>query len=153
VTANAAPARRGWRVVARHQLGAAVATGADFGVMIACVQAGLPAAAGTAVGAGAGAGVSFALGRHWIFPAGSRERVHVQAIRYGLVSLASLALNALGEFVLHDVGRLQYVVARVLVAGVVGLAWNYPLQRGWVFAGRTNVSERASERRQNRRFA
>lgn len=123
--------------MARHQLGALAATLVDFAVMIGCVHAGLPPVAGTAVGAGSGAVANFSLGRHWIFPAGSPERVRRQAVRYAVVSLASLALNTLGEFVVHDVAHVQYVLARVVVAGVVGLAWNYPLHRAWVFAPRS----------------
>ena len=130
---------QGWRVVARHQLGAAFATAADFAIMVVCVHAGLAPVAGTALGAGGGALLNFALGRHWIFPTRSGDRIHLQAVRYALVALGSLALNTLGEFVLHDVGRLHYLVARTLVAGAVGLAWNYPLQRGWVFAPRAVI--------------
>ena len=42
---------RGWRVVARHQLGSVFTTAVDFGVMIAVVHLGLTPVAGTAIGA------------------------------------------------------------------------------------------------------
>ena len=113
-----------------------MATLVDFGTMIACVHAGLPPVAGTAIGAGCGAVTNFTLGRHWIFPTRTPGRLDGQALRYGVVSLASLALNTLGEFVVHDLAHVQYVIARVMVSGVVSLGWNYPLQRGWVFAPR-----------------
>ena len=128
---------RGWRVVARHQLGSLVTTGVDFSAMIALVHLGLTPVAGTAIGATCGAVTNFALGRHWIFPADAPARVHRQAVRYAIVSAASLGLNTLGEFVMHDLLRVQYVVARLIVAVVVSLSWNYPLQRAWVFASRT----------------
>ncbi len=127
---------RGWRGVARHQAGALVATLVDFGTMIACVRAGLPPVAGTAIGASCGAVTNFSLGRHWIFRVVSPGRIQGQALRYAIVSLSSLALNTLGEFVVHDVAHVQYIVARLIVAGVVGVGWNYPLHRGWVFAER-----------------
>jgi putative flippase GtrA len=57
-----------------------------------------------------------------------------QVLRYGIVSIASLLLNALGEFVVHDRLRVQYVAARLVVAVLVSVAWNYPLHRAWVFA-------------------
>jgi putative flippase GtrA len=117
-----------------------VGTFLDFATMIACVQLGLAATLGTAIGAACGAVTNFSLGRYWIFRAKTPDRVHRQALRYGVISLGSLALNTLGEFVLHDVARVEYVVARVFVAAAVGLAWNFPLQRGWVFA---SVGERS----------
>jgi putative flippase GtrA len=124
-----------WRTLAKHQAGALASTAVDFGVMIAVVQAlGLSPVMGTVAGATAGASVNFTLGRRWIFPTGGPTRVHPQAVRYAVVSLASLLLNALGEFVLHDLLRVQYVAARLVVAVVVSIAWNYPLHRAWVFA-------------------
>ena len=127
-----------WRVVARHQIGALVATAVDFGTMIALVHAGLSPVAGTAIGASCGATANFTMGRHWIFPADTPARVHRQITRYAIVSAASLGLNTLGEFVMHDVLHMQYVVARLIVAVLVSLAWNYPLHRAWVFASRAH---------------
>jgi putative flippase GtrA len=124
---------RGWRVIARHQLGALAASVVDFLVMIGCVHAGLVPVAGTAIGATCGAVTNFTLGRHWIFRASTHGSAPRQAGRYAVASFTSLALNTLGEFVVHDVAHVQYVVARLLVAGFVGLAWNYPVHRAWVF--------------------
>jgi putative flippase GtrA len=127
---------RGWRVVARHQLGALVTSAVDFAVMITAVHLGLTPVAGTAIGASCGAVTNFTLGRQWIFPADAPARMHSQAVRYAIVSATSLGLNTLGEFVMHDLLRVQYVVARLIVAVIVSLGWNYPLQRAWVFASR-----------------
>ncbi|HEY2513965.1 MAG TPA: GtrA family protein [Polyangiaceae bacterium] len=126
-----------WKVLARHQLGAFAATALDFAIMIACVHAGLPPVAATAIGASCGAVTNFTLARHWIFPAGASGRVHRQAIRYALVSLTSLGLNTLGEYLLVDVAHLHYLLARVLVAGLVGIGWNYTMHRSWVFTQET----------------
>ena len=123
-----------WQTLVRHQLGAFLATVLDFAVMIGCVHAGLRPVLGTAIGATCGAVTNFTLARHWIFPAGAAGRVSGQAIRYALVSFASLGLNTIGEYVLFDVVHLDYLVARVLVAGVVGIGWNYTMHRTWVFA-------------------
>ena len=123
-----------WKTLARHQLGAFAATALDFATMIACVHAGLGAVVATAIGATCGAVTNFTLARHWIFPAGASGRVHRQAVRYALVSLASLGLNTLGEYLLVDVVRLHYLFARVLVSGLVGIGWNYTMHRAWVFA-------------------
>lgn len=133
--------RRGVGSVARHQLGALVASIVNFSVMIACVHAGLSPVAGTALGAACGAATNFTLARHWIFPSDSPDRAYRQAVRYGLVSAGSLGLNTLGEFALHNGAHTQYVLARLLVAVSVSLAWNYPLQRLWVFAPRRTRPE------------
>jgi putative flippase GtrA len=122
-----------WQTLARHQLGAMVAGGADFGTMIFCVESlGASPVAGTIVGAALGALVNFCLGRAWIFRA-APDRPANQAVRYAVVSAASGGWNALGEYLLHDVARVQYVVARALVAVAVSLCWNFPVQRRFVF--------------------
>jgi putative flippase GtrA len=117
----------------RHQVGAVVATGIDFGTMSALVSLlGLPAALATAIGATVGGASNFLLGRHWIFAA-KEGRTAAQAWRYVLVSATSLVLNSVGEYLLHDRARIQYLVARILVATVVSVGWNYPLQRSFVY--------------------
>jgi putative flippase GtrA len=124
--------RVGWTLV-RHQLGAAAATAVDFATMILLVERlGLTPVAGTAVGASVGAVTNFLLARTWIF---RRHSGHwaTQGMRYVLVSVASAGLNVLGEHLLHDVARVQYVGARVLVSVAVSLLWNFPMQRHFVF--------------------
>jgi len=127
------PGRGLWWTLGRHQVGAVVATGVDFAAMIALVErAGLSPVAGTVVGACLGAITNFVLGRVWVF---RRHSGHwaAQASRYAVVAGASAGWNALGEHVAHDVAGVQYVLARVLVAIVVSLLWNFPMQRRFVF--------------------
>jgi putative flippase GtrA len=114
-------------------VGALVATGVDFSIMVAAVELlHLPAAFAAACGAVCGAVTNFLLGRRWVFRAHSGAFAG-QAARYAAVSAASAGWNALGEYLLHDGARVEYVIARVVVSLVVGLAWNYPLQRSFVF--------------------
>jgi putative flippase GtrA len=117
----------------RHQVGAILATGIDFGVMSVLVSLfGLPPALATAFGAAVGGASNFLLGRHWIFAA-TDGHAGGQAWRYVLVSATSLALNTAGEYILHDRVGIQYLVARVIVASVVSVGWNYPIQRSFVY--------------------
>lgn len=135
MTTGAAAGRPGgWlRLVGRHQVASLVTTAIDFSVMVALVQLlGAPAALAAVAGAGVGAVVNFRLGRSWIFDA-RHEPVAGQALRYGVVSGASAALNGGGELLVHDVAGVHYVVARCLVAALVSLAWNLPMQRHFVF--------------------
>jgi putative flippase GtrA len=125
--------RIAWLVLARHQVGALAATIVDFTTMIVWVHTlGASPVLGTAIGAACGAVTNFVLARRWIFR-DSAGGAPEQALRYALVSLGSLGLNALGEFVAHDVAGIPYVLARVLVALAVGVCWNFPAHRAFAF--------------------
>lgn len=127
-----------WQTLGRHQIGAAIASCVDFGTMILCVEKlSVSPVAATAVGATLGAITNFCLGRMWIF---RRKSGHPagQAARYALASAAGAGWNALGEHLAHDLAHMQYVLARILVAIVVSVFWNFPVQRRFVFReGRT----------------
>jgi putative flippase GtrA len=120
-------------MLGRHQIGGLVAGAVDFGVMILAVEAcHASAVVGTAVGATLGAVTNFTLGRVWIFRH-AQGGAGGQGIRYALVSATSAGLNTLGEHFVHDVARVEYVLARVFVAVAVSLAWNFPMHRWFVF--------------------
>jgi putative flippase GtrA len=128
----------GARMFVRHQAGSIAATLVDFSVMIACVRfLGLTAVVGTVIGAASGAVTNFLLGRRWIFRA-HEGHAGAQAIRYALVSITSLGLNAVGEYILHDILHIQYVVARAFVAIAVSVSWNFTMQRAFVFRAETS---------------
>ena len=122
----------------KHQAGAAAATLFDFATMSLLVEASLlqPELA-TAVGALCGAVLNFMLGRSWIFVAqkdhGPGTIFGEQVARYALVAGMSLAWNTVGVALLFRGLGLQYFLARVLVALVVSLSWNYPMHRWFVF--------------------
>ncbi len=120
----------------RHYASSLAAAVVDFGLMVICVEAlhARPVPA-TVVGAACGAVTNFLLGRYWIY---QRHDVAArgQAARYALVSAASLGLNAAGEHLFADVLHVQYLLSRVITALIVSTAWNYPLQRFFVFGER-----------------
>jgi putative flippase GtrA len=117
----------------RHQVGSLVATAVDFGTMTLLVSGlGVPPALATAVGATLGGVTNFLLGRFWIFAA-DKDPAAGQAGRYLFVSGASLGLNVGGEYVLHDLLGIQYLLARVLIAIAVSVLWNFPVQRAFVY--------------------
>jgi putative flippase GtrA len=121
------------RVLLRHQLGSLLSGLVDFASMIAAVELlGASPTLGAAMGAALGGVTNFALGRRWIFN-GASESPRVQALRYVVVSAASLSLNVAGEYLFTSVLHQQYVFARMGIALAVSLFWNFPMQRGFVF--------------------
>jgi putative flippase GtrA len=120
----------------RHQVGALVATVVDFGTMTLLVSGlGATPVVGTVIGASAGAVTNFTMGRRWIFRS-TASGPAPQAGRYAVVSGTSLILNALGEYVLSSRLGLQYQLARVIVAILVSILFNFPMQRYFVFRTR-----------------
>jgi putative flippase GtrA len=118
----------------RHHAASLVATATDFVTMVGVVElAGASPVIATAIGAAAGAVVNFLLGRHWIYEHGNGT-IHGQALRYLIVTVASLGLNTGGVYLLAGVLGLHYFPARVITALVVSNGWNYPMQRFFVFA-------------------
>jgi len=136
-----APPRGLLALLGRHQIASVLSTAVDFGVMVLVVELlGRSAVVGTLAGATCGAVTNFQLGRRWIFDA-RHEGAAPQALRYAIVSGGSAALNALGEYVAHDVLGLYYLAARALVAITVSFAWNFPMQRHFVFR-RPRISDK-----------
>jgi putative flippase GtrA len=120
----------------RHQVTAIAATVVDYAVMILLVSlVGLGAVQGTVIGAACGGFTSFSLGRRWTFRQ-TEESAGAQALRYVVVSAASLLLNGVGEWLFSSVLGVQYVIARVITSLLVSIGWNYPLQRAYVFKTR-----------------
>jgi len=130
------PARRKdpfLHLLGRHQLASIAATGVDYLTMICLVSlVGLGPVLGTVCGASCGAITNFTLGRSFTFRV-THRRPHGQALRYAMVSAGSLAWNAGGEHVLAIMLGVQYVLARLVVGTLVGLAWNFPMHRYFVF--------------------
>ena len=120
-------------LLSQHQLSSLAATGVDYCVMILCVSVfGLGPVLGTVIGAFCGALTSFTLGRRWVFQAHEGD-IRGQALRYAAVSALSLCANAGGEWLLVHRLHLHYIVARVITSMVVGIGWNFPMHRHFVF--------------------
>ncbi len=105
----------------------------DFGLLFGLVELlHVWYVAATALGAAAGAVTNFLMNRHWSFKAADAE-VSGQAFRYGLVSVGSLCLNTGLVYLCTDFGKIHYAISVVAVSLVVGFAFNFPLQRQYVF--------------------
>ncbi len=121
------------KTLTRAQVASAVASVVDFTVLIFSVEGvGIWYVAATAIGAASGAITNFLLNRNWSFRARS-EGMRTQALRYALVSLGSLILNSAGVYLVTDLGGAPYVISKAIVSFLVGLLFNFPLHRRFVF--------------------
>jgi putative flippase GtrA len=117
----------------RAQIAAGIGTAADFGLLFLLTEIfGVWYVASTAIGALAGAVTNFFLNRHWSFNAAHRK-AHHQAIRYSIVSGISLLLNAGGVWALTESTHLHYGYSVFLVSITVGVFFNFPLHRYFVY--------------------
>lgn len=81
----------------------------------------------------AGGVTNFALGRNWVF--NKREKnIPLQAIKYILIWTGNLLLTTLGVFIANKYLGLNYIVAKIIVAIIMGTTYNYLLQKKFVFA-------------------
>jgi putative flippase GtrA len=88
--------------------------------------------AGSITGTIAGGVLNFMIGRLWAFSAGE-GRIEWQFIKYVLVWTGNLLLNAAGVFMITHYVGLSYVISKILTAIVVGIGYNYVLQKKFVF--------------------
>jgi len=127
------------RTFLKTQISSLLATAVDFLVTIILVEAaGLHYAAATVLGAVSGAFANFIINRNWSFRAGEGSIKH-QGLKYFCVWLGSVILNTLGIYLLTAHLGISYVVSKLLAAIVVGIAFNYTLQRHYVFASHEKI--------------
>jgi putative flippase GtrA len=121
----------------RSQIASLTATIVDFSCLVFLVEvAHIWYVVGTVIAGFLGAFVNFMLGRHWSFTADD-EAFHGQAIRYAAVCAASLVLNSLGVYLLTEYLKMHYAMSKVVTAILVGVLFNFPLHRRFVFSRRT----------------
>lgn len=120
-------------VFIKAQASSLIASGVDFCVTIISVELLLwKAVTAGAVGTITGGIVNFLLGRQWVFKA-KNEAIHIQVFRYILVWLGNLGLNIAGMALLVNVLDANYVFAKIFVSVLVGICYNYVLQKKYVF--------------------
>ena len=118
---------------AKAQLTAQVATIVDFGMTIFLAEAcGMWYAYATFLGAVSGGIVNCCLNYRWVFHAQGQKKKYV-ALRYFLVWTGSILLNTLGTYALTELSGTSYIIMKALVAVIVGIVWNYQMQRFFVF--------------------
>lgn len=76
--------------------------------------------------------VNFLIGRHWVFKSSTAPLFH-QGKKYFLVWIGNLLLNALGVYLLIRIAGVYYIVSKVVTSITVAVAYNYPIQKRYVF--------------------
>lgn len=117
----------------KAQAASLAATGFDFLTTIVLVNVfGWWYLAGSITGTIAGGVLNFMMGRLWAFNAAER-RIEWQFIKYVLVWTGNLLLNAAGVFMITQYVVHSYVISKVLTSVIVGIGYNYVLQKKFVF--------------------
>ena len=80
----------------------------------------------------AGGIVNFFISRHWVFKSAD-EHVFSQGKKFFITWTGNLILNAAGYYLLVHYTNIHYMVAKLIVSLAVMLAYNYPLQKKYVF--------------------
>ncbi|MBN1961180.1 MAG: GtrA family protein [Deltaproteobacteria bacterium] len=120
--------------LARSQLSSLIATGVDFAIVALLLSLRVHYLIAAVLGVLIGAGIDFSIKKWWAFAARG-GMLHRQMLRYAMVSATSAGLNALIAYILVDGLQMQEFTGVAIAAAIVGIAWNYPMQRFHVFAG------------------
>jgi putative flippase GtrA len=117
----------------RAQVSSGIATVLDYGVLFLFTEIfHVWYVLATAAGALIGAVANFLINRHWSFRA-SHGHLTRQAKRYFVVSGLSLLLNTAGVYAVTELVHVHYALSVVVVSLAVGILFNFPLHRHYVY--------------------
>jgi putative flippase GtrA len=88
---------------------------------------------GNLLGNIAGGITQFTLARNWVFNAGE-GKIPFQVFKYILVWIGNLLLSAGGVYFFTHYLGLNYIISKTISSIVLGLTYNYFLQKKFVFA-------------------
>lgn len=118
---------------AKAQLASFAASLIDYVIMILSVEFfGFWYVAGSSAGTIIGGVTNFSIGRQWVFRGGDTAP-YIQLGRYFLVWLGYLLLATSGIYLLTHIEGLNYIVSKITVTLFLAIAYNYPLQKRFVF--------------------
>ena len=90
------------------------------------------AIAASILGTVTGGVINFFIGRYWAFKVDNKS-ISSQGKRYFVTWVGNLILNALGVYLLINYTGLNYKIAKIVILLTVAVAYNYPLQKKYVF--------------------
>jgi putative flippase GtrA len=118
----------------KSQASSIISTLFDFLTTIVCKELfSFAVVFATLLGTLTGGIVNFTLGRNWVFD--KRERkIPVQAMKYVVIWGGNLLLTTLGVTIANSYLGINYILAKIIVAVIMGTTYNYMLQKKFVFA-------------------
>jgi putative flippase GtrA len=123
--------RRG--TFSRSALTSLLTTALDFGTLTGLVElAGVDYVLATWLGTVVGSLSNFTINRLWAFDARDRPGAG-QFVRFLLVQVAASFLHTGGVWALTRFLGLPYQASKLIISVLVYLAWNYPMNRWFVF--------------------
>lgn len=87
---------------------------------------------GSVLGTVFGGIINFLIGRYWVFKA-HNGHIGLQGKRYFLGWTGNLILNVICLYLLIELLTVQYMVAKIATSFFVAFAYNYPIQKKYVF--------------------
>ena len=120
------------RTFARSIVTSIFSTGVDFGTLMGLTALGVDYKLATALGTITGFLTNFAINRYWAFEA-SEDALHWQFVRVLPVQAGSTLWQTLGVWGAVELVGLKLWLAKLVVAALVYLGWNYPMNRHFVF--------------------
>lgn len=117
----------------KAQLSAQVATLVDFSMsFLLAAVGGLWYVTASFLGALSGGIVNCAVNYRWVFHAAMLKKRYV-VLKYLVVWTGSILLNTAGTHLLTVWTGQYFIFPKVVVAVIIALLWNYPLQRTFVY--------------------
>ena len=124
------------RTFLRSALTSLFTTGLDFLTLVTAVEVfGVNYVFATWLGTVVGSLSNFTINRSWAFR-GSALKLRWQLARFVLVQAGASGLHTLGVWLLVRFAGVPYQAAKLVVATLVAVGWNYPLNHALVFAQR-----------------
>jgi len=116
-------------------------TALDFATLMGLVElAHVQYVLATFIGTIVGFVANFLINRRWSFEAHAGA-MHWQFVRVLPVQAGSTGLQTLGVWLFTQFAGFHYWTSKMVVAALVYLGWNYPMNRFWVFRRKIGAAE------------
>lgn len=142
------PSKKNITLYIKAQASSLVASAVDFAIFNLCdgflkvhplVPADTTVVVSNMVGNISGGVVNFMTNRNLVFAGATKEATRKQGMKYACVWVGNLLLNAGGIYFLAEVMGVNKNLSKLVVSLVLGLTYNYLLQKNFVF--KTEIPE------------
>ena len=117
---------------ARSVVTSIFSTAIDYATLLGLYALGVDYRIATFIGTVIGFLTNFTINRYWAFEA-SADALHWQFVRSLPIQTGSTVLQVLGMWLFVGAFGIAVEISKLLVAALVYLSWNYPMNRHFVF--------------------